>query len=138
VRSVCGSRDKNKDNRERNTIATGDLDSQPLKLQRKLDGANKRNNSSKQKQEMFVSQDKSNVRSRRHKLRAETRAHHHLLYSTGDERRGNMNLSAPDKTKHSVQFAKLQQSLGNEVASIELFCVGKPKHTSRATRHYLQ
>jgi hypothetical protein len=69
----AGFRKHTKNNRERDTIATIDLDPQPLKLQGGLGKAKKgvnRNNNSKQKKEIFVSQEKINVRSRRNKVRA--------------------------------------------------------------------
>jgi hypothetical protein len=80
---------------KRNTIATGDLDLQPLKLQRGSGNAkkgDKQNNNSKQKKEMFISQEKTNATSRCNKVRAEARAQGHnddssSLYSEGDERR---------------------------------------------------
>jgi hypothetical protein len=72
-----GSRDKTKNNRERDTIATGDLDPQPLKLQRgsgKAKKGDKQNKNTKQKKEMLVSQEMTNARSRRNKVIAEARA----------------------------------------------------------------
>jgi hypothetical protein len=73
----AGSQNKT-NNRERDIIATDDQNLQPSKLQRgsgKSKKGDKRNNNSKQKQVMLVTQEKTNARSRRNKIRADARAH---------------------------------------------------------------
>jgi hypothetical protein len=74
---IAGSWNKNNDNQKRDTITTGDLNPQQLKLQRgsrRAKKSDKRNNNSKTKQEMLVSPDKITARSRHKISREETLA----------------------------------------------------------------
>jgi hypothetical protein len=138
-KNSAGSRDNTKNNRERDTIATGDLDPQPLKLQRgsgKVKKGDKRINNSKQKKEMFVSQEKTNARSRCNKIRAETRAQGQddessSLYSEEDERKVNMNEGAPAVESSRNEELSLQ-SLNRGSRKNSVISCGDTQNTHQA------